>query len=71
MCLGVAQEIEAACPGTKTAVLVFDFAALATDESIKKLEGIVTAGAEGKDVSILINNVGVNCSQVLHKHSVE
>ena len=69
--MSVAQEIEAAYPSTKTAILIFDFAALATDESIKKLERIVTDEAQDKDVSILINNVGVNRSQVLHKFSVE
>ena len=55
----VAQEIAEEYPEIQTAVLVYDFAELETMISVIELENKVKEAISGRDVSILVNNVGI------------
>lgn len=41
-----------------TKIIVFDFATLATPESVQELESKLKAATDGKEISVLVNNVG-------------
>ncbi len=53
-----------------TKTIVFDFSTLSTQESVEELENLLRQELEGKDVSILINNVGCAFYNKFENHSV-
>lgn len=63
-----AKEIRAAY-NVETQVVVFDFAKLATPESVAELQGLLSTLKQ--DISILVNNVGTAEVGFLHNNSVQ
>lgn len=64
----VAKEIREA-HNVKTKVIVFDFSALATEESVRDLKELLSKELPA-DLSILVNNVGVCKAGLLGRHTV-
>lgn len=55
----VSQEITSMFRGVRTATVIFDFTCLSNDEQVSRLEALLSAACTGKDIAVLVNNVGI------------